>query len=130
MPLALWHGPSFRSAWTGVSGTHSATRFGLIGLGRRLVKTLCPVPGPDRIRPSARVWNNTPSGQPVGSWMRMRAMSSITCAPISIKRSRSVANSAVIRRNRAAHTAHQPERGSVKNQPHLVGDGAVTRHSI
>jgi hypothetical protein len=45
------------------------------------------------MRPSATARNNARSGQLVGSWMRMRAMCSITRAPILIRRSRSVANS-------------------------------------
>src|ERR1700759_2779890 len=49
--------------------------------------------GPDRMRPSATVRNNAPSGQLVGSWTRMRAMCSITRAPILIRRSGIVANS-------------------------------------
>jgi len=39
--------------------------------------------------------NNAPSGQLVGNWTRMRAMCSMTRAPILIRRSRIVANSAV-----------------------------------
>src|SRR5271168_2871421 len=49
--------------------------------------------GPDRMRPRATVRNNVPSGQLVGSWTRMRAMCSITRAPILIRRSRIVTNS-------------------------------------
>jgi hypothetical protein len=45
------------------------------------------------MRPSATVRNNAASGQLVGSWTRMRAMCSITRAPILIRRSRMVANS-------------------------------------
>jgi hypothetical protein len=51
--------------------------------------------GPDRSRPRATVRNNAASGQLVGRWTRMRAMRSITRAPILIRRSRIVANSAV-----------------------------------
>src|SRR5580692_10738445 len=51
--------------------------------------------GPDGMRPSATARNNARSGQLVGSWTRMRAMCSITRAPILIRRSRIVANSAL-----------------------------------
>ena len=34
------------------------------------------------------------------------------------------------RRDRGAHAVHQPERGGVQNEPHLVGGGAVTRHAV
>ncbi len=33
-------------------------------------------------------------------------------------------------RDRGAHAMHQPERGGVKNEPHLIGRCAVTRHAI
>ena len=33
-------------------------------------------------------------------------------------------------RNRGAHAMHQPERGSVENEPHLIGGCAVTLHAI
>ena len=49
--------------------------------------------GPDGIRPSATSRDNAPSGQLVGSWMRMRAMCTITRAPILMRRCRIVANS-------------------------------------
>ena len=59
---------------------------------------------------------------------------SITRAPIFIRRSRIVANSApasgVCPGDRGAHGVHQPERGSVENEPHLIGGRAVTRHAI
>jgi hypothetical protein len=29
-----------------------------------------------------------------------------------------------------AHTMHQPERGGVEDEPHLIGGRAVTRHAI
>ena len=82
------------------------------------------------VRPIATVRNNAPSGQLVGSWTRMRAICSITRAPILIRRSRIVANSApasgLVARDRGAHAVHQPERSSVKNEPYLIGDRAVT----
>lgn len=62
--------------------------------GRRLGGARGPADhGPDGSRPSATVRNSARSGQLVGSWMRMRAMCSITRAPILIRRSRMVANS-------------------------------------
>ena len=74
--------------------TRCATRLGLICLCRRLVGARSPAAhGPDGMRPSATVRNSAPSGQLVGSWTRMRAMCSITRAPILIRRSRMVANS-------------------------------------
>ena len=33
-------------------------------------------------------------------------------------------------RDRGAHAMHQPERGGVENEPHLIGGRAVTRHAI
>jgi hypothetical protein len=33
-------------------------------------------------------------------------------------------------RDGSAHAMHQPERGGVKNEPHLIGGGAVARHAI
>src|ERR1700722_10069620 len=76
--------------------TRHATRLGLICLCRRLVGAYGPAAhGPDGIRPSATARNNARSGQLVGSWTRMRAMCSITRAPILIRRSRIVANSAL-----------------------------------
>src|SRR5207302_4952144 len=74
--------------------TRLTTRLGLICRGRRPVGAHCPaVHGPDGMRPSATVRNSALSGQLVGSWTRMRAMCSITRAPILIRRSRMVANS-------------------------------------
>ena len=33
-------------------------------------------------------------------------------------------------RDGVAHGEHQPERGSVKHEPHLIGRRAVTRHAV
>ena len=33
-------------------------------------------------------------------------------------------------RDRGAHAMHQPERGGVEDEPHLIGGRAVTRHAI
>jgi hypothetical protein len=61
--------------------------------------------------PSATVRNSAPSGQLVGNWMRMRAACSMMRAPILIRRSRMVANSALCERaglrNGGAHGVHQ-----------------------
>ena len=59
-------------------------------------------------------------------------MCSITRAPILIRRSRIVANwqlaNGLVRG--CAHAMHQPERGSMENEPHLIGGRVVTRHAI
>src|SRR6267154_5165801 len=57
-------------------------------------RTVPAAHGADGMMPRATVRNSAPSGQLVGSWMRMRARCSITRAPILIRRSRMVANSA------------------------------------
>ena len=36
----------------------------------------------------------------------------------------------ISRRDRGAHAVHQPERGGVEDEPHLIGGRAVTRHAI
>jgi hypothetical protein len=33
-------------------------------------------------------------------------------------------------RDRGAHAVHQPERGGVENEPHLIGRRAVARHAV
>src|SRR5579859_4612818 len=56
----------------------------------------CPAAhGADGMMPSATMRNSAPSGQLVGNWMRMRASCSMMRAPILIRRSRMVANSAL-----------------------------------
>src|SRR5579872_3380092 len=50
--------------------------------------------GADGMMPSATMRNSAPCGQLVGNWMRMRAACSMMRAPILIRRSRMVANSA------------------------------------
>jgi hypothetical protein len=63
----------------------------------------------------------------------MRAVCSITRAPILIRRFRIVANSQLASgwcEDRGAHAVHQPERSGVENQPHLIGRRAVARHAV
>ena len=90
--------------------------------------------GPDGMKPSATQRNSAASGQLVGSWTRIRARCSITRAPILTRRSLMVANSHLASgfapRDRGAHAMHQPERGGVEDEPHLIGGRAVTRHAI
>src|SRR5258707_15674172 len=68
------------------AATHSATRLGLICLSRRRIGAQRPAAHPlDGARRSATARNSRPSGQLVGSWIRMRARCSITRAPILIR---------------------------------------------
>src|SRR5258708_3714954 len=77
------------------AATHSATRLGLICLARRRTGARSPAAHAlDGARRRATARNSRPSGQLVGNWIRMRARCSITRAPILIRRSRMVANSA------------------------------------
>src|SRR5258708_7976018 len=76
------------------AATRSATRLGLICLARRRIGARSPAAHPLGARRSATARHKRPSEQLVGNWMRMRAMGSINRAPILIKRSRMVANSA------------------------------------
>ena len=131
---ASWRSGALRRSvrWDRCEVTRCGTRVGLICLDRRFVGARRPVAhGPDRSRPSATARNNAPSGQLVGSWTRMRAMCSITRAPILIRRCRNgrelTLGERVCLRDRGAHAMHQPERGGVKNEPHLIGGRAVTR---
>src|ERR1700746_1277108 len=76
--------------------TRGATRFGLIGPDGRASRAHGPAAhGPHGMMLSAAVRNNARSGQLEGKCMRMRAACSITRAPILIRRSRIVANSAL-----------------------------------
>jgi hypothetical protein len=83
------------SVWIGVM-LLAVQRLGLICRDRRRVRAHGPAAhGPEGIRRSATARNSARSGQLDGSFRRMRAMCSITRAPILIRRSRIVANSAV-----------------------------------
>jgi hypothetical protein len=67
-------------------------------------------------------------------------MHDVACFCTSLRRTcagsdaRIVANSALasgfVLRDRGAYGVHQPERGGVQHQPHLIGSPAVTRHAI
>jgi hypothetical protein len=80
------------SGWIGVRQLAVQRRLGLICLLRRPVGARGPAAhGPDGISPSATARKSVPSRQLVGSCTRMRAMCSITRAPILMRRSRIVA---------------------------------------
>src|SRR6201982_4263915 len=83
------------SGWIGVRQL-VMNAFGVDLPCRRFVGAHSPAAyGPDGMRPRARQRNSAASGQLVGSWTRIRAMCSITRAPILIRRCRMVAYSAL-----------------------------------
>src|ERR1700719_62992 len=134
--LACWAGartPSIRPSGS-VCVNSLCNALGIDLPRRRLVGARSPVAqGPDGIRPSATARNSAPSGQLVGNWTRMRAICSITRAPILISRSRSVANSQrasglAVGSLSARHASAAC--GGVENEAHLIGARAVTRHAV
>jgi hypothetical protein len=96
--------------------------------GRRAYPRCPAAHGADGMMPSATVRNSAPSGQLASKWMRMRAACSMTRAPILIRRSRMVANSAFASgaaRNGVAHGEHQPVRNGVERKPRVSGTSAA-----
>jgi hypothetical protein len=88
---------------------------------------------PDGNRRSATARNNAPCGQLMG---RLDAdaceMLDHACADFdqALADCRELGTGERIGlRDRGAHAMHQPERGGVKNEPHLIGRCAVTRHA-
>ena len=86
------------------------------------------------MRASATERNRTPAGQLVGRWTRMPREMLDHARPdldqaLSDRRELGAGKRAGLW-DRGTHAIHQPEGGGVKNEPHLVGGGAVTRHAI
>jgi hypothetical protein len=74
--------------------------------------------------PSATVRNSGPSGQLVGNWIRMRVACSMTRSNLdqALTNGRKLLlGERLCARNGGAPSMHQPERGGVEDEPHLIG---------